>query len=250
MTAEKAVGARLRQHQVLRRVFADRSDGAPRPRHAAVRADEAGGPARSPDGTPALCGGAAPAGQPRRRSLQPRRVSDADQVERAGACAADDSGARARGVRPARHDSSQHLHQRPDGADRDVADADAAGSVLCRPGVRRGGLRRVGGLGSPGRAQRRSPCRGPCPARDAEDDRDGRAGLLRLTRGSGAITTRRTSRSGSCRRSTRRRRANRSVRWPRARARWRRWRSHGHEENEGAPQTSSLASCHEDHRQC
>ena len=42
VTAEKADGARLRQHEVLRGLSADRGDGASRRRHAAVRADEAG----------------------------------------------------------------------------------------------------------------------------------------------------------------------------------------------------------------
>ena len=40
---------RLRQGEVLRGLPADRSDGASRPRHAAVRADEAGRPCRSAD---------------------------------------------------------------------------------------------------------------------------------------------------------------------------------------------------------
>ena len=54
------------------------------------------GPDRSADGPLAVRGGAAAAGQPRRRSLQPRRLSDADEVGRAGARAADDSRASSR----------------------------------------------------------------------------------------------------------------------------------------------------------
>ena len=74
-------------------------------------------------GREAVRGRAASAGQPGRRSLQPRRLPDADEVGRAGARAAADSRPRARGVRAVRHDPPQHLHQRADGAARDVADA-------------------------------------------------------------------------------------------------------------------------------
>ena len=44
--------------------------------------------------------------------------------------------------------------QRSDGAARDVADAAARRSVLCRPGVGRRGLRGVGGIGADCRPQR------------------------------------------------------------------------------------------------
>ena len=84
--------------------------------HAAVRSDEAGGPDRSAHGPLAVRRGPAAAGQPGRRSLQPRRLPDAAEVGRAGARVADDSRPRAGRVRAVRHDSPQHLHQRSDGA--------------------------------------------------------------------------------------------------------------------------------------
>ena len=109
-------GPRLRQGEVLRRLPADRGDGASRRRHAAVRADEAGRPRRSAHRPRAVRRRAAAAGQPRRRSLQPGRLPDADQMGRAGARAAADSRPRAGRVRPLRHGAPQHLRQRPDRA--------------------------------------------------------------------------------------------------------------------------------------
>ena len=47
--------ARLRQGEVLRGLSADRGDGASRPRHAALRTDEAGRPRRSADRAHAVC---------------------------------------------------------------------------------------------------------------------------------------------------------------------------------------------------
>ena len=67
--------ARFRQREILRRLPADRSDGASRRRHAALRPDEAGGAERSADRPAAVRRRAAASGQPRRRSLQPRRDS-------------------------------------------------------------------------------------------------------------------------------------------------------------------------------
>ena len=109
--------------------------------------------------------GAAAAGQSGRRSLQPRRVSDADEVGRTGARAADDSRPRAGRVRPVRHDPPQHLHQRADRADRDLADARASGSVLRRAGLRRRGLRRVGGVGPHRGPERRASGARPAAGR-------------------------------------------------------------------------------------
>ena len=74
------------------------------------------GPDRSADRPLAVRRRPAAPGQPRRRSLQPGRLPDADEVGRAGARAADDSRTRAGRVRPVRHDPSQHLHQRADRA--------------------------------------------------------------------------------------------------------------------------------------
>ena len=145
-------------------------------RHAAVRADEAGGPARSADGPAAVCGGAAPAGQPGRRSLQPRRVSDADQMERADARAADDSRARAGRVRAARHDPPQHLHQRSDGAEprRGRRGRVRICSSPARCPASRATSSRPRRACSPGRNAARLAA-GPRAARDAADDRDRRA---------------------------------------------------------------------------
>ena len=190
-------GARLRQGEVLRGLPADRGDGAPRRRHAAVRADEAGRPRRSAHRPRAVRRGAAAAGQPRRRSLQPGRLPDADQVGRAGARAAADSRARAGRVRALRHGPPQHLRQRADGAARDLAGADPRRPVLRRPDVRRRGLRRVGGLGPAGRPERRRAGAGRADLRPAAHHGDRRARVLRVARRPRATTSRRTSRSAS-----------------------------------------------------
>ena len=92
---------------------------------------------RSAHRPPAVRGRAAAAGQSRRRSLQPGRIPDADQMGRAGARAAADPGPRAGGVRALRHGAPQHLHQRPDRAARDVADARAR-PICSSPGRCRG----------------------------------------------------------------------------------------------------------------
>ncbi len=60
------------------------------------------GPHRSADGTLSVCGGAVASGQSGGRALQPGRLPDAIEVGRAGARAALDSRARARGVRALR----------------------------------------------------------------------------------------------------------------------------------------------------
>ena len=102
-------------------------------RHAAVRADEAGRPRSIRGPGASLRGGAAAAGQPGRRSLQPGRLPDADQMGRAGARAAADSRARAGRVRALRHGAPQHLRQRSDRARRDLAGA-ARGRRCSSPG--------------------------------------------------------------------------------------------------------------------
>ena len=181
-------GARFRQGEVFRRVPADRSDGAPRRRHAAVRADEAGGAEGSANRAAAVRRRAAAAGQPRRRSLQPRRVPDAVEVGRAGEGAADDSGARAGRVRAVRHGPSQHLHQRADRAARDVADARQPVAVFRRADFRRRGLRRVGGIGPDCRPQRRGARARGSPARAAAHDGHRRARVLRVARQSARLS--------------------------------------------------------------
>ena len=159
---------------------------------------------------------AAAAGQPRRRSLQPRRLSDADQMGRAGARAAADSRARAGRVRALRHGAPQHVRQRPDGARRDVAGARAADAVLRRPDVGRRRLRRVGGLGADGRDATRPRSRtGEPVSRAAADDGDRRAGATTCRTPTRRTTSRRTSRSGSWSRSTQ------APRGKMARASWR-----------------------------
>ena len=203
-------GARLRSHEVLRGMPADRSDGAPRGGHAALRSDEAGGAARSEDGPLAVRGGAVAPGQSRRRALQPGRLPDAAEVGRAGAGAADDSRPRAGRVRALRHDPPEHLHQRPD---RPAADTGRRVSVpICSSPARCPGSRatwnprrrassRVRMPRGSRAGSRPSRCRGRRPsARWATTCRT----RIRAT------TTRRTSRSASCRRSTRRRRPSRN----------------------------------------
>ncbi len=168
--------------------------------HAALRPDEAGRPRRSAHRAHAVRRRAAAAGQHRRRSLQPGRLPDADQVGRAGARAEDDPGARAGRVRPLRHGPPQHLHQRADGAARDVADEVARRPVLRRPDLGRRRLRGIGGVGPDRRPQRRraGPRRGA--ARAAAHDGDRRAGLLRVARRPADTISRPTSRSASWRR--------------------------------------------------
>ena len=158
---------------------------------------------RSAHGPLAVRRRAAAAGQPRRRSLQPRRISDAAQVGRTGARAADDSRPRAGRVRALRHDPPQHVHQRADRARRDTwqtrtradlffagqvsgvegyVESAASGLIAGRNAARlRAGPRRR----SRRRARRRS-------ARSATTSRTPIRGT----------TSRRTSRSASCRRST------------------------------------------------
>ena len=91
-------------------------------------------------------------------------------------------GPRARRVRPLRHGAPQHLHQRADGAARDVADAGARRPVLRRADFRRRGLRRVGRVRADRRPQRRGAGARRGAARAAADDGDRRAGVLRVAR--------------------------------------------------------------------
>ena len=63
-------------------------------------------------------------------------------------------GPRAGRVRPLRHGAPQHLHQRADGAARNVADAGKPGAVFCRPDFGRRRLRRVCRVRADCRAQR------------------------------------------------------------------------------------------------
>ena len=148
-------------------------------------------------GTAAVCGRSAAAGQPGRRSLQPRGIPDAVEVGRAGAGAADDSRARARRVRAVRDGSPQHLHQRADGAPRDVADAREPRAVLCRSDLRRRRLRGVGRVRADGRAQRRRAGRGATSCACRRERR--RSVRSRFTCRTPIRTTisRRTSRSAS-----------------------------------------------------
>ncbi len=126
-------GARLRQGEVLRRVPADRGDGAPRTRHAALWPDETGRAGRSADGSSGVRRRAVAAGQSGRRPLEPGRLSDAVEVGRAGTRAAHDPRSGTGRVRALRHGASQHLHQRPDRAAADVADA-CARAICSLPG--------------------------------------------------------------------------------------------------------------------
>ena len=140
------------------------------------------GPERSADGTSALCRGAAAPGHARRRSLQPGRVSDADQMGRSGAAAEDDPWSRKCRVRSLRHGASQHLYLRAEGAAADVADQAPRRPVLRRPGVGRRGLRGVCRIGTDRRAQRRCAREGRDPAGAAAHHGDRIACLLRIAR--------------------------------------------------------------------
>ena len=116
--AESATVHDFDKERFFEGLSADRGHGAPRRRHAALRSDEAGRPRRSANRTRALCGRPAAAGQPGRRSLQPRRLPDAAEMGRAGPGAPADSGTRAGRVRPLRHGAPEHLRQRSDRARR------------------------------------------------------------------------------------------------------------------------------------
>ena len=83
-----------------------------RPRHAALRADEAGGPDGSAHRPAALRGRAAPSGEPARGQLQPGRLSEPHAFRRAGARIPHDPRTRTRRVPALRPDSPQHVHQR------------------------------------------------------------------------------------------------------------------------------------------
>ena len=103
--------------ELLRELPADRGDRPARPRHPALRPDEAGRPAQSAHRTDALrCGTAAP-GKPARRLLQSRRLSEPPEVWRAGTRAAADPRPGKCEVPALWADSSQHLHQWPDTAE-------------------------------------------------------------------------------------------------------------------------------------
>ena len=171
-------------------------------------------------GRQAVRGRPAAAGQPGRRSLQPRRLPDADQMGRSGARAAADSRPRAGRVRALRHGAPQHVRQRPDV----LAET---WQVRARPSLFFAGQMSgvegyvesaasglLAGMNAAALAQRRGAVRA------AADDGDRRAGVLRVARRTRRTTSRRTSRSGSCRRSRIRRatRCGASSRWPSARS--------------------------------
>ena len=154
-------------------------------------------------GREAVRGRAAPSGQPCRRSLQPRRLSDADEMGRAGPGAPADSRARASGVRPLWHDSPQYLRQRADGLretwqTRMRDDLFFAGQMSGVEGyVESAASGLIAGLNAAALARRRRA------VRPAADDRHRRAGLLRIARGSETLSCPRISRSACCRRSKR-----------------------------------------------
>ena len=113
--------SRFRQHQVLRRLPADRGDGASRRGHAAVRADEAGRPQDPRTGPPAYA-----VVQLRQDTLAgdhfslvgfQTQIKWGDQARVLRMI----PGPRERRVRPLRHGPSQHLHLRPESAAADVA---------------------------------------------------------------------------------------------------------------------------------
>ena len=93
-----------------------------------------------------------------------------------------DPGSRERRVRPVRHGPPQHLHLRPEGVAADLADAAPRGLVVCRSGVGRGRVCRVGGIGPDCRPQCGGDREGRTAAGAAAHDRDRIARLLRLAR--------------------------------------------------------------------
>ena len=165
-------------------------------------------------GRSAVRGGAAAAGQPGRRSLQPGRLPDADQMGRAGARAAADSRARAGRVRPLRHGAPQHLRQRSDGAGarpgRCGRGRRCSSPARC-PGVEGYVESAASGLLAGLNAARAGARRAGVAA--AAHDRDRRAGATTSRTPTRRTTSRRTSPSASCRRSTGRRAGRWSASW-------------------------------------
>ena len=96
LAADQFTGPRVRRGAVLRGLPAGRGDGAPRAGDAALRPDEAGGPARSAHRPGAVRRGAAPAGGPGGADVEPGRLPDAAPDSGAAAGVPHDPGPRAR----------------------------------------------------------------------------------------------------------------------------------------------------------
>src|SRR5690349_11602099 len=112
-------------------MLAHRRDRAPWARDAAIRTDEAGGAQGSSHRTATVRGGAAAAGEPARRFVQHRRLSEPHEIRRPSAGAASDTGTRESKFLAFRADPSQYLHQCADAAARNAADEAAPESYLC-----------------------------------------------------------------------------------------------------------------------
>ena len=101
----------LRGDALFRGMPADRRDGRPRRRHAALRAAQAGRVTRSAHGQGAARRGAAAQGEPRGHRLQPRRFSDAARVAGAKRGVRKAPGPGAGGMAAPRRHASQHVHR-------------------------------------------------------------------------------------------------------------------------------------------
>ena len=113
VTAEGVEAKEWEQLQYFEGCLPIEETGAARAGHTALRADEAGGPARSADGQDAACGGAVALRESARGLLQPGGLSESPEVWRAGAGAAADSGPGECAIPALRADSPQHLYQSP-----------------------------------------------------------------------------------------------------------------------------------------
>ena len=110
----------------------------------------------------------------------------------------DDSRARAGRVRALRHGAPQHVHQRPDGAARDVADAVPRRPADGRPDVGRRRLRGVGGVGPDRRPQRRRAGARPRAAARRRAKRRSARWATTCRTPTRSTTSPPTSRSASC----------------------------------------------------
>ena len=129
-------------HALLRRLPADRGDGRARPRHAALRAHEAGRPVQPAQaGRAPARGGAAAPGQCARHAVEHGGLPDQAEARRADARVPHDPGAAGGRVRAPGRAAPQHLPQLAQAAGRRIALACRAEAPVRRPDHGLRGLR-------------------------------------------------------------------------------------------------------------
>src|SRR5205085_3789322 len=107
-----------------------------RPRYAALRPHEAGWPARSPDRSAAVCGGAITPRKSACRFLQPRRLSESFAIRRTVTRVEDDSGTGECALSSLRANPPEHVHQRADVTSGDLADEAISQHFFCGTNLR------------------------------------------------------------------------------------------------------------------